>query len=150
MRKNNKGLTLINKACEGFTLIELLIVIIIIGILSSLIFTNFAGVRQRGRDSQRKSDVQQIRAALEIYRADTRSYPIGPLPSCGSPFKLETTVYMQKIPCDPLGVNVSYTYTSNGSTYSIVACLENANDADKDATDACAASDRVSFTVQNP
>lgn len=134
---------------NGFTLIELLIVIVIIGVLSSLLLANFLGVRQRGRDSQRKSDSKQIQTALELYRADIRSYPTtGSFPSCGNAFISGSSTYMQKVPCDPLGG--SYTYTSNGTTYSIVACLENTNDADKDATDTCSAADRISFTVQNP
>lgn len=136
---------------NGFTLIELLIVIIIIGILSSLLLANFLGVRQRGRDSQRKSDLKQTQTALELYRADVRSYPTtASFPTCGNSLISGSSTYMQKIPCDPLDTNAGYTYTSNGATYSIVSCLENTNDADKDATDTCSASDRVSFTVQNP
>ena len=89
----------------GFTLIELLVVIGIIGILTALLTANFVAVRQRARDSQRKSDLRQIQSALEIYRADNRAYPLALL-ACGSSFTpqdLSSPVYMQKIPCDPLG-----------------------------------------------
>jgi general secretion pathway protein G len=90
---------------KGFTLIELLIVIAIIGVLSTLLMANFIGVRQRARDAQRKSDIRQIQAALEIYRSDSGAYPpTGSFPSpCGSPLASGGSTYMQKIPCDPSG-----------------------------------------------
>lgn len=134
---------------KGFTLIELLIVIAIIGIISAFLFVNFVGVRQRGRDSQRKSDLKQIQTALELYRADLKSYPTtANFPSCGNALVSGSSTYMQKVPCDPISGN--YTYSSDSSTYSVISCLENLNDGDKDTNDSCVAADRVSFTVQNP
>lgn len=140
---------------RGFTLIELLIVVSIIGILATLLMTNFVGVRQRARDGQRKSDLRQIQSALELYRADLGSYPDS-LPSvCDSIFSSDGTptgtIYMQKLPCDP-STNVVYVYTPSGgtppATYSITACLENSNDSQKDDPNVlpCA----ISFTLQNP
>src|ERR1035437_3945054 len=112
------------KNCKkGFTLIELLIVIVIIGVLSTLLMANFIGVRQRARDAQRKSDLRQIQAALEIFRSDFGKYPqgldISALKNCtcnsnaclGSADCL--TTYMQKIPTDPNGSGDSY----NGGDY---------------------------------
>src|SRR5579885_2349137 len=98
-----------SKKQGGFTLIELLIVIAIIGILSTLLTTNFIGVRQRARDGKRKADLSQIQAALEQYRADQGAYP-ATLPSCTTAPPAfqnasQTTTYMQKIPCDPLGAS---------------------------------------------
>lgn len=129
---------------KGFTLIELLIVIAIIGILSTLLMTNFIGVRQRARDAQRKSDIRQIQSALELYRSDTGSYPAAggtnslnsvacPTPSS---FTYSGATYMQQIPCDPLGNTYynagSYYYAigNGGATYTLAACLENTADTD--------------------
>lgn len=137
---------------KGFTLIELLIVVAIIGVLATLLMSNFVGVRQRGRDAERKSDLRQIQSALEMYRADTGAYPTS-LPSCGSAFTSGDIVYMQKIPCDPIGSgSFVFTYTSNGSIYSLVTCLENVNDSQKDSsTDPqCDGTNAWSFTLQNP
>ncbi len=63
---------------SGFTLIELLIVILVIGALSGVLLgvVNSSGVRQKARDSQRKSDLKRIQTALELYFVDFRSYPI--------------------------------------------------------------------------
>src|SRR5258708_37539008 len=60
---------------QGFTLIELLIVIAIIGILSSLLFVNFSGARERARDSKRKTDLTEIKNALQLYYNDYGKFP---------------------------------------------------------------------------
>lgn len=119
---------------KGFTLIELLIVVAIIGVLSTLLMTNFIGIRQRARDGKRKADISQIQASLEQYRSDQGSYP-NALNSCGGSLQSPdaSATYMQKIPCDPLGStyynNGSYYYTSSGTTYTLAACLENTADS---------------------
>lgn len=143
---------------RGFTLIELLVVIVIIGILSALITVNFIGIRQRGRDAQRKSDLIQIQSALELYRADNGSYPLT-FPVCPDQFAgtgATPPIYMRKIPCDPLqpASLVSYTYSSDGTTYTTYACLENNNDPQKDTGSdvkaSCTNSNFASYTLLNP
>jgi general secretion pathway protein G len=121
----------------GFTLIELLVVIAIIGGLSALLLPNFMGARERARDAQRKSDLRQIQKALEMYRQDQTpiAYPTataGRFGTCGTQFGT-TTVYMNKIPCDPLGPTpYYYSVDNNNLTYTLCACIE--NKADSDAT----------------
>src|SRR3990167_9460895 len=65
----------ITQPARGFTLIELLVVIAIVGLMSGFLVANFIGIKQRARDGQRKSDLRQIQAALELYRSDNASYP---------------------------------------------------------------------------
>lgn len=157
----NKRFTLVQR--KGFTLIELLVVIAIISILASILLANFVGVRQRGRDAQRKSDARQIQSALEMYRADNGNYPTA-LVACGSPFSSGSSTYMSKVPCDPLSTTTSYTYSATPvgcdntvttcTGYTIIACIENANDSQKDSVvqSMCSGSGStgVSFTVTNP
>lgn len=133
LKLGRSGQLKIQKFGSGFTLIELLVVLSIIAVLAAFIMSNFIGIRQRARDAQRKSDVRQFQAALELYRADVGSYPTAAL-TCGTVLASGGTTYMQKIPCDPLSSSTSYTYASGGTTYSIIACLENSNDTqiDKD------------------
>ncbi len=132
---------------EGFTLIELLIVIVIIGVLATILLANFIDVRQRSRDAQRKADLRQLQSAVELYKADQGTYPSSPLYStnCPSPPPLTYTqagnpivTYMGKIPCDPSGTSYwnigNYYYSLNGTTYTLGACIENANDADSQVT----------------
>ncbi len=139
----------------GFTLVELLVSIAIIGILSSIVIVNLSGFRERGRDTQRKSDLLQIQTALELYRADQAAYPAtNAFPNCGASLSSGTSVYMQTLPCDPLpGATwgTRYFYSSTGNAYTLFACLENANDPKKDAVtqNACSAA-QASVTVRNP
>lgn len=142
---------------KGFTLIELLIVIAIIGVLATLLMANFIGVRQRARDAQRKSDLRQIQAALEIYRSDDGSYPTGPL-NCNGALASGGSTYMTKIPCDPINSGkYVYTYTTASpctALYCLYTCLENVSDSQKDtannSTYCTGGTTNWSFTLTNP
>src|SRR3989344_4750312 len=59
----------------GFTLVELLIVITIISTLSGIGFAVFGNATRNARDAKRKADLEQIRTALEMYKADNGRYP---------------------------------------------------------------------------
>jgi general secretion pathway protein G len=139
---------------EGFTLIELLVVIAIIGILTALSTVNYIAVKARARDAQRKSDLHQIQAALELYRSDQGGYPATNEIACGQPLSAANVTYMQKIPCDPSNVGqLVYTYVVTGNGYNLIACLENVNDTQKDATNDtnhCSGTSNWSYTLTNP
>lgn len=154
MRRNLKFLIFNFKLEKGFTLVELLIVVAIIGILSTLLTANFIGVRQRSKDAHRKADLRQIQSALELYRSDQGNYPNPSIPNCGSALTNlnASSTYMQKIPCDPNGGNYYYSST-DGTTYTLKACLENANDSEKDSVNAnppCNGTTVFSYTLTNP
>ena len=53
------------KVNRGFTLIELLVVIAVIGALAGVVLFGTSGVFETSRDTQRKSDLDQYRVALE-------------------------------------------------------------------------------------
>jgi len=164
---------------RGFTLIELLVVIVIISILTGLLMANFVGIRQRGRDAQRKSDLRQLQSALEFYRSDHGYYPCTPtscnlsnsLPNklpCNSVLKSVdgSTIYLEKIPCEPLlsSTNIDYVYvpspgSCNNTTiictkYVLTACLENPNDSDIDkvriSTGCTSSPYNGTFNLNNP
>jgi len=139
-----------NKLSEkGFTLIELLVTIAIIGILSSVLLVNLSGFRERTRDVQRKRDLRTLQTALELYRADSTSYP-ETLPECGLDFVSvdSTIIYLKKIPCDPLS-KVKYNYNKSLNTYELFACLENETDSEQDTFKKSECS-KASFTVESP
>lgn len=119
------------KAClrkQGFTFIEILVVITIIGVLTLVATTNFAVVNKKARDGKRKGDLEQIKAALEMYRTDEKVYPTTAIWNGfgGGSITGETygTVYMEDIPDDPME-NYSYKYSSGtGATYNLCALME--------------------------
>lgn len=130
-------------------------VISVIAILTTLLMANFVGIRQRGRDGQRKSNLYNMQSALELYRADVGAYPeSGAFPGCGQQLANGDAIYMQEVPCDPTGDEVDYDYESlDGISYIIIACLENENDSDRDDADMYAQSNcdtPASFTLTNP
>jgi general secretion pathway protein G len=131
------------KVNRGFTLIELMIVMAIIGMVATLGIGSYQISLKRARDAQRKTDLQQIRSALEIYRTDINVYPSTggtyQIQGCGTPCGVSPcawgnawtcggSTYMEKLPADPKSPTVNYRYSSNGSTYTLEACLENKND----------------------
>lgn len=60
---------------SGFTIVELLIVIVIIGILATLVIVTFSGVQQKGRDTERKTDINAIAGQMEAFYAQNGYYP---------------------------------------------------------------------------
>jgi len=116
---------------KGFTFIEILVVTTIIGILATIGLTSYQIANKKARDGKRKADLEQIRSALEMCRADTGAYPLTlDLSGCGStsyPLTCGTNTYLQAIPCDPIqNTTYKYVYAANGTgtAYSITATLE--------------------------
>lgn len=60
---------------KGFTIVELLVVIVVIAILAGITTVSYPGFLERGRDSQRKSDIGTISNYLASYYANTGTYP---------------------------------------------------------------------------
>ena len=117
----------------GFTLIELLVVISIIGILAALIMVNFNAARERARDAQRKSDLDQVKKALRMYYNDNNSYPATGSLTWGSIFQSASgnMVYMKRLPQDPSeGKTYYYAQAPSGQDFCLWATLENKSDGD--------------------
>lgn len=115
---------------KAFTLIELLVVIAIVGVLTAITVIVLQNARAKSRDAKRITDVKQIQTALELYFNDNGSYPT----SITSTIATGGTVYMTTYPTAPIPAdgdcteeNNNYTYSSDGSTYSISFCLGNPN-----------------------
>ena len=60
---------------QGFTLIELLVVMIIIGILAAIAIPTFLNQRNKGYDTQAKSDARSIQSEAETFYTDAQAYP---------------------------------------------------------------------------
>ena len=101
-------------AKKGFTIIELLVVMVVIGILVTITVVSYSGLQQRSRDSERTSDITQMKIALEKYHADKSGYPdICGTPNACSVDKLAVVLapYLKAIPHDPKNtINTSADY----------------------------------------
>lgn len=60
---------------KGFTIVELLIVIVVIGILATLVIVTFTGIQQKGRNSQRQTDINAVDSHVEAFYAQYGFYP---------------------------------------------------------------------------
>gem|GEM_PF-1826904 len=117
---------------SAFTLIELLIIIVIVGVITSMTFISLNGTRAKSRDTKRISDIRQLQSALEMYRNDNVNYPPNGGVVAGQPLvgAINNQTYMKKVPVAP-GTNDgsctsdSYTYSqdNSGSSYHITYCL---------------------------
>ena len=132
---------------KAFTLIELIVVVTIIGVLLTGGVVSYTSLNKSSRDARRKSDLEQIRAALEMYRSTNNFYPAGAGKAdnilgdlIGDPKYIET------IPLDPKdAASYIYYYESfpagcdNGSEYCndyiIAASLEGASTCDAISVD---------------
>ncbi len=112
---------------SAFTLIELLVVISIMGILLALSVFGMQEARKSARDGKRKADLEQIRSAIEMYKADCGKYPLTAQVSFGSPLVgscPSPNTYSSLIPKDSMDPARSYSYSSDGITYTLCASLE--------------------------
>lgn len=120
-RITNIGLPAEASAKVGFTLMEVLIAVTIIAILSVIGIVSYSSINKRSRDAKRKSDLEQVRSALEMYRSDHGVYPgtaegFIPLTSLdpGDNTGPLIPLYLPAIPMDPkstISVPIPYYYT---------------------------------------
>lgn len=62
-------MSLKKKKNRSFTLIEILIVIVIIGIISTLIIVSFSNIINSANDSKRKHDMDTLQRNLLFYKS---------------------------------------------------------------------------------
>lgn len=118
---------------RGFTLIELLIVIAIIGILASIIFTNISmDSLKNARDAKRLSDAQNIRLGLFVYFFNNDKFPdtLSELVPNNIP-SVPIDILSNEL-CKEFGFgNYAYKYSSinNNTGFELQVCLENTNNS---------------------
>jgi prepilin-type N-terminal cleavage/methylation domain-containing protein len=60
---------------KGFSIMELMVVIGIIAVLASVGLNTYSNVQRNARNTKRKTDLKEVYAALEAFRADNGRYP---------------------------------------------------------------------------
>lgn len=124
---------------KAFTLPELLVVLTIISILSGIIIVNITFAREKARDAKRRTDIETIKDATELYYEVHQTWP----GSSGTDVKvyysnvtsptnltrwalLKTALSSElSLPSDPRnGSQYYYAYATNGSDYEINCVFE--------------------------
>lgn len=148
------------KWVKGFTLVELMVVMGVIAVLAtSVVLINIPVAMQRSRDGERKSELESIRHALELYRYDMGGYPSGNNNVQTVLAGLAPT-YTQTLPNDPASVSKGYYYryqsagTCAGtpvvcSRYNLCALLEFTSGAAVCGGN-CSGSATCNYQVTNP
>jgi len=113
---------------KSFSLVEILVVVTIISLLAGIAATSYAQFIRQSRDAKRKTDIEQIRAAIEMYRNFNNVYPTaGAAP--GMDFGTggitdSSSTYLSKLPNDPQAVRSYYYEYDSGQDYRLCAYLE--------------------------
>jgi len=108
---------------RGFTLIEIMVVIVILGILAGLVLPRFMGRTEEAKKIKAKMQIENLEAALKLYKLDTGIYPtteqgleaLVQKPATGAvPGNWREGGYLEKgkVPQDPW--NRPYVYVSPG------------------------------------
>ncbi len=112
-----------DRKAGGFTLIELMVVIVILGILAGLVLPRFMGRTEEAKKTKARLQIENLEAALKLYKLDTGTYPtteqgleaLVQKPSTGTvPKNWREGGYLEKtkVPEDPWGR--PYVYVSPG------------------------------------
>ena len=111
------------KRNHGFTLIEVLVVATIIGVLTSIAVVSYQKANKNAHDARRKTDLEQIRAALEMYRSDNADSEYPDTSGCIEIKDLPLSDYLDPVPTDPRD-DSQYQYKKTDNGYCVSATME--------------------------
>lgn len=122
--KKLKALSQGIKADDGFSLIELMVVVVIMGLLTTVVVINVMPNRDRAMVEKAKADISTIAQAVEMYRMDQMKYPsmeqgieiLSKAPE-GSNFRNQG--YIKTLPKDPWGHEYQYLIPGEHGTFDI-------------------------------
>ena len=139
----------------GFSLVEIMIVISILGIVMAGSFTAYTATQRNSRDARRQTDMENLRQALELYRADNGTYPVtggGSWTNAVDLSGLLVPVYINKLPSDPRTGNPVYRYQatdlSSGRYYGY--CVGAALESSSSAQLSCTPENGYNYGVKSP
>jgi general secretion pathway protein G len=96
---------------NGFTLVELMVVIVIIGLLTTIVVINVLPSQDKARVEKAKADIALLEQAAEMYRLDNLAYPssgdglqaLVKAPAGTEATRYRAGGYIRKLPDDPWG-----------------------------------------------
>ena len=112
---------------DGFSLIEILVVLLIIGLLTTLVAVNVLPSQDRARVEKAKADIAIMGNALEMYRLERFNYPNNEM-GLGALLKsdednvqnfINTRGYIKSLPKDPWGNEYQYVIPGDKGEYDL-------------------------------
>jgi general secretion pathway protein G len=128
-RSAENGFTPLRRSAEnGFTLVELMVVIVIIGLLTTLVALTVLPNLGKAADQKAKADIATLDQAMELYRLNNLTYPstadglqalVKPPASLTDPARYQAGGYIKKLPNDPWGRPYLYASPGQHGTFDI-------------------------------
>jgi len=117
----------VQKVNSGFSLIEILVVLLIIGLLSTLVVINVLPSQDRARVEKAKADISIMGNALEMHRLERFTYPsselgLKALLKTGGEDSLNNVNnrgYIKSLPKDPWGNDYQYIIPGQNGEYDL-------------------------------
>ncbi len=115
---------------SGITLIEMMVVIVILGILATIIFTRVSDRPEQARRTKAAVEIRQIQTALELFKLDNGFFPsteqgleaLVTRPTTGKiPANYPESGYLEKVPRDPWGNPYVYVCTGAHGDYDLLS-----------------------------
>lgn len=120
-----KKSTVRRRQSQGFSLMEMLIVIVIIGILTSLVVMNFSGATDQANQLKVEQAIRTLSNNIELYRGSNGRYPSSDAGLQALVNKTEDVKnwpeggYLKKIPADPWGNDYRYVSPGNNGAFDV-------------------------------
>lgn len=109
---------------QGFSLIELMVVLVIIGLLTSIVVVVALPGQDKALITKANADIRTIEQAVELYRMDTLRYPtteqgVEALLEAPKAASYRSEGYIKSLPLDPWGNPYQYIYPGERGTFDI-------------------------------
>lgn len=124
LAKAKQALKALRQQEDGFSLIELMVVIVIIGLLTTVVVINVLPSQDRAMVEKARADVRLLEQAVEMYRMDTLKYPtleegIDVLINAPKSASFRSEGYIKSLPTDPWGNAYQYLYPGERGKFDI-------------------------------
>lgn len=109
---------------EGFSLIELMVVLVIIGLLTSIVVVVALPGQDKALITKANADIRTIEQAVDLYRMDTLRYPstedgIEVLLTAPKEASYRSEGYIRSMPLDPWGRPYYYLYPGENGKFDV-------------------------------
>jgi type II secretion system protein G len=127
------------KTRKGFTLVEILIVVVILGILAAIVIPQFTNASTLAKESNLKSNLQTVRAQIELYKLNNKDLP-PPVDTFATSMASDSNgiCYLKTMPSNPFTggstIGTDWLYTVSGYNSDFKAGPDTTTDSDKHQT----------------